>query len=41
MTAITEQDDKLKRKIRLNALLLGLVAFGFFVAFIAMTAIRG
>ena len=41
MTTMTEQDDKLKRRIRLNAILLGLIAFGFFAGFIVMTAIRG
>ncbi len=34
-------DDKQQRKIRLNAIFLGLVAFGFFALFIALVAIRG
>lgn len=36
---MTKQDDKLRRKIRLNAIVLGLVALGFFVAFILVTAL--
>ncbi len=34
------EDKKLQRKIRMNALLLGLVACGFFILFIVMTALR-
>ncbi len=34
-------DDKQQRNIRLNAIFLGLVAFGFFALFIALVAIRG
>jgi len=34
-------DEKLRRKIRLNAMLLGLVALGFFVTFIVLVAFRG
>jgi len=34
------QDKKLQRKIRTNAILLGLVALGFFLTFIILTALR-
>jgi hypothetical protein len=33
-------DNKLQRKIRMNALLLGFVAFGFFIAFVVATALK-
>jgi Na+/proline symporter len=39
--AMTTDDEKLRRKIRTNAIVLGLVAFGFFVAFIVLTALKG
>ena|GEM_PF-2099968 len=32
------EDKKLKRKIRMNAIVLGLVALGFFALFIVVTA---
>lgn len=41
MQSMSTEDDKLRRKIRINAILLGLTALGFFVVFIAMTALRG
>jgi len=34
------QDKQLRRKIRMNAILLGLVALGFFLAFIIVTALK-
>jgi hypothetical protein len=37
LTMMTE-DKKLKRKIRMNAIVLGLVALGFFALFIVVTA---
>jgi hypothetical protein len=36
---MTTDDDRLGRKIKKNAIILGFVAFGFFIAFIAFTAI--
>jgi hypothetical protein len=36
---MTTDDDRLRRKIKTNAIILGFVAFGFFIAFIAFTAI--
>ena len=38
---VQNNDDKLRRKIRLNAILLGLTALGFFVTFIVLVAVRG
>jgi len=34
-------DEKRQRKIRLNAILLGLVAIGFFATFLVLVALRG
>jgi hypothetical protein len=39
MQTMTTDDDRLRRKIKTNAIILGFVAFGFFIAFIAFTAI--
>lgn len=42
MRAMTQNgDDKLQRKIRMNAILLGLTALGFFVTFLVLVALRG
>ncbi len=34
------EDKRLRRRIRMNAILLGLVALGFFLAFIILTALK-
>lgn len=34
-------DEKRRRRIRTNAIVLGVVAFGFFLAFIIATAVNG
>ena len=38
---MTTDDEKLRRKIRRNSVLLGLVALSFFAAFMLLTALRG
>ncbi len=38
---MTMDDKKLRRKIRMNAIILGLVAVAFFVTFIVLTALKG
>jgi hypothetical protein len=37
---MTTDDEKLRRKIRMNAIVLGLVACGFFVLFLVLTALK-
>ncbi len=38
---MTTNDENLRRKIRRNAVLLGLVALRFFAGFMLLTALRG
>jgi len=38
---MTLDDKNLRRKIRMNAIILGLVAVAFFVTFIVLTVLKG
>jgi len=37
---MTTDDEKLRRKIRMNAIVLGLVACGFFIIFLVATVLK-
>jgi hypothetical protein len=37
---MTTDDEKLRRKIRASAIVLGFVAFGFFIVFLVATALK-
>jgi len=39
--AMTTDDDKRRRRIRMNAIVLGVVAFTVFIGFILLTGLRG
>lgn len=39
--AVTTDDDRRRRKIRMNAIVLGLVAIAVFIGFIVLTGLRG
>ncbi len=39
--AMTTDDDNRRRKIRTNAIVLGLVAFAVFIGFIMLMGLRG